>query len=305
MAEGHEANARGNINTALDKFCECYEKSSRLEARISAANMRLKLCSQSDGDDFLRDAIGEYQSMLRQIQEASSLPSESRNKLLLLVGRKYHISIMEAKKRRLLYLAKAKQIRQQDVVGTSVQKGLDVTSSLTHHLSDPTLDALHVKRAKRPSLAEKRDAASKIVLNMKKTISRRAARRPASAKALLDISQPNANDNPAVSIDPSLEHQAVAFEETATLQVEEGTLSIRVLRAVDVPDMDASGVPLADRLYAKLNMYPSVWLTLNNSQSPLFLRTTSLPRANALPNLLCVSDAAWHHLAVEYPSPPH
>ena len=43
MQEGHEANSRGDTVTALIKFRECFHDSERLEARISAANMCLKL----------------------------------------------------------------------------------------------------------------------------------------------------------------------------------------------------------------------------------------------------------------------
>ena len=43
MEAGHAANAKGNMIEALQFFSLCYEKGSRMEARISAANMCLKI----------------------------------------------------------------------------------------------------------------------------------------------------------------------------------------------------------------------------------------------------------------------
>jgi len=47
MMDGHAANVRGDTVVALKKFKECFAKSERLEARISAANMCLKLGQNS------------------------------------------------------------------------------------------------------------------------------------------------------------------------------------------------------------------------------------------------------------------
>ena len=109
MKAGHEANARGDVKEALALFKQCYEAGERLEARISAANMLLKLGSQPRGDKYLTEAVAEFQAMLRQVND-SALQDHVRDKLLTLLFRKYKTSIDEAKKRRLLNRAMAEQM---------------------------------------------------------------------------------------------------------------------------------------------------------------------------------------------------
>ena len=121
MKAGHEANARGDVKEALALFKRCFEQGERIEARISAANMLLKLGSQPRGDKYLAEAIAEYQTMLRQVTD-SRLEDHVRNKLLALLLRKYKTSIDEAKQRRLKNQAVAEQTGGGG--GTSGRKSL-------------------------------------------------------------------------------------------------------------------------------------------------------------------------------------
>lgn len=104
MEAGHAANAKGNMMEALQFFNLCYEKGSRMEARISAANMCLKIGQQPGGDAFLITAVEEYQNMLRQLQDlsisASPAARSTQEKLENLLLRKYRQAVDEAKKRR-------------------------------------------------------------------------------------------------------------------------------------------------------------------------------------------------------------
>ena len=111
MAEGHDANARGDLLQAPPILFACYDKGMRMEARISAANMCLKL-GQLPAREYLMEAISEYQTMLRQVHNERTLPSAARQKITELLLRKHRLSIDEAKERTGVKKGKEKLNRQ-------------------------------------------------------------------------------------------------------------------------------------------------------------------------------------------------
>ena len=86
MKEAHEANAKGDARTARRKFEAAYNVSGRLEARISAANMMIKL-----GE--VEEACREFTMLMRLIGQADDLPEAGRERLSKLVERKYRQSV--------------------------------------------------------------------------------------------------------------------------------------------------------------------------------------------------------------------
>ena len=85
MKEAHEANAKGDAQTARKKFEAAYEVGGRLEARISAANMTLKL-----GE--IEESCREFTMLMRLIGQAD-LPEAGRERLSKHVERKYRQSV--------------------------------------------------------------------------------------------------------------------------------------------------------------------------------------------------------------------
>ena len=83
MKKGHRLNELGHTKEAFDAFAECYRKGRRIEARLSAANMKLKLSRETHtslGDRFryLRDAIKEYHEMLSRVNSVQLVAASPR-----------------------------------------------------------------------------------------------------------------------------------------------------------------------------------------------------------------------------------
>lgn len=145
MAEGHDANARGDLLQALQSFRACYDKGMRMEARISAANMCLKLGQLPASREYLMEAISEYQTMLRQVHNERTLPSAARQKITELLLRKYRLSIDEAKERTGVKKGKEKLNRQSLPSGPLASKPA-VTLSQTSEEASSSADSSAPRR---------------------------------------------------------------------------------------------------------------------------------------------------------------
>ena len=158
MAEGHDANARGDLLQALQSFRACYDKGMRMEARISAANMCLKLGQLPASREYLMEAIAEYQTMLRQVHNERTLPSAARQKITELLLRKYRLSIDEAKERTGVKKGKEKLSRQSLPSGPLASKPA-VTLSQTSEEASSSADS-SAPRRENPSVHDRHKAAT-------------------------------------------------------------------------------------------------------------------------------------------------